>query len=108
MSNEIEIRVTSKDQTAAGFASADARVKALESSSSTSLGRMKEKFTRTGEDSGRGFGAGVLKEGSRGAEKLTEKLGSEGAKGGEKLARGIEKESGSVLGSLSAKFATMG
>src|SRR6266550_6775798 len=78
MSNEIEIRVTSKDQTAAGFASADARVKALESSSSTSLGRMKEKFSKAGKDSGEAFSSETLKGLEKGLAKAETQL--EGAK----------------------------
>lgn len=71
MSNEIEIRVTSKDVTDAGFASVDAKVRGMETRTGTSLGRIKEKFKKTGEESGTAFAnetTKALEKGLAGAE----------------------------------------
>lgn len=71
MANEIEIRVTSKDLTDAGFASVDAKVRGMETRTGTSLGRIKEKFKKTGEESGTAFATETqkaLEKGLAGAE----------------------------------------
>lgn len=57
--NRVEIVIASKDESGAGFASYDAKLKKMETDSDASLNRVKEKFHKSGEASGKGFGDGI-------------------------------------------------
>lgn len=74
--NEIEIRVTSKDMTSVGFASVDAKVRGMETRTDTSLGRIKEKFKKTGEESGTTFATETVKGLEKGLAGAESKLAS--------------------------------
>lgn len=55
MSNEIEIRVTSRDLTGTGFKSVDDKVRGLEKSTGATMDRTARKFKESGEAAGKGF-----------------------------------------------------
>lgn len=75
--NRIEITIETKDQSGPGFSSFDKRLKAMETSSDTTVNKVKEKFKKGGEDSGNNFGDGIDKK-SKGITGIFAKLG-EGA-----------------------------
>lgn len=92
MSNEIEIHVVSKDDTGPGFASVDAKVKGLEAKSDATLGRVKEKFSKAGTESGKAFTAGNLVELEKGLAKAEKDLGETKKRLDSSLVKGDRKQ----------------
>lgn len=93
MGNVIEIVIKTKDESAAGFSSFDAKLKKLESGTDSSVARVKEKFKKAGEDSSKALGDGIDSDSKRSKGRIESTF----AKLGEGVAKTFTNSSGKLI-----------
>lgn len=88
MANVVEIIIKTKDESAAGFSSFDQKLKAIETRSDSSIGRIRDKLKNSGKESGEGFADNVGKGLERGLAKAEAQLAASKARMDKAIALG--------------------